>query len=113
MAEGSGLHRMLVPLDGSALAEHAIPYAAALASRGAAVVLFQVVLTPDPKRDLLGRVKLGSEAVAEEESRQSRDVLQAIARKYASVLPGETRIEVAVGDPATEIVNAAERLSCG
>jgi nucleotide-binding universal stress UspA family protein len=57
------LHRILVPLDGSMLAEQAIPYALEMAQPGGELLLFRVLPGPDALAQ-----PVGGEPVAPDES---------------------------------------------
>jgi nucleotide-binding universal stress UspA family protein len=106
------LNRIMIPLDGSPAAEEAIAYAAPFAARGVQVVLFQVVSHVEPDRDLLGHVEHTETEEARRELALSRADLETVAQRWSAVLPTSPAIEAAVGDPAEEIVKAAERLGC-
>jgi nucleotide-binding universal stress UspA family protein len=112
MAEGMVIRRILVPLDGSELAEQAIPDAVALAANSAEIVLFQAVVNAEPERNLLGHVKHDSGEVAQRETELCLQNLQEIGRRWASILPGTPRYEVGFGEPAAAIVAASQRLDC-
>lgn len=112
MVEGLDIRRILVPLDGSELAEQAIPEAVALTANSAEIVLFQAVVKVEPERDLLGHVEHDRSEVAQREKDLCLRDLQEIGRKWAAILPGTPRYEVGVGEPAAAIVDAAQRLSC-
>lgn len=98
--------QILVPLDGSPLAQSALPYALALAdATQAPVQLFQVVPPPD--------VALDDIAHEDELSKQSEQ-LGIVKERLASVAQAlrapTRRIEIVAthGEPASEIVRAAE-----
>ena len=113
MAEdNSGFSRVLVPLDGSAVAEQAIPYAAALAPGRAEIVFLQVILEVEPHRTLLGKIDVPVEEAERNGRAQSLADLRETAARWAGVLAGEPAFEVAVGDAAEQIIAAATRLSC-
>jgi len=111
MTDAAPVAPILVPFDGSAAAEAALPFAAALAGPGGRVVLLQAVPEPQPIRNVLGDVVLEADrllaltrdaaaadlARADELLRQRRPAL-AIGR------------EVVTGEAATAIVDAAVRL---
>lgn len=99
--------RVLVPLDGSALAEQAIPYAAALAGPGEEITFVQVAPPPEPIVDpVRGKLPLTDQDIARYEDR-IRAGLAAIAKRWQTVVP-KVKLEVAFGDPAEEIVRLAE-----
>lgn len=106
--------RLLVPLDGSPLAEHAIPYARALAKPGTDITLIEVVPAP---RDLAGPFAF-SGIPAEEMLRFDREAaeryLDAAAAALRAATAGVTvRAVVEVGDPAVEIVRGAGQTAAG
>ncbi len=98
--------RIIVPLDGSPLAERALPYALALASAtGATVTLMQVVPSSHLMRDYYVRYDASMEA---EQAATAGAALEARARSLSSAtLP--INAYIAVGDAAEEIVRYAER----
>ncbi|MER3631970.1 MAG: hypothetical protein C4325_07275 [Blastocatellia bacterium] len=98
--------RVLVPLDGSALAEQAIPYAAALAGPGEEIAFVHVAPPPEPIVDpVRGKLPLTDQDIARYEDR-IRAGLAAIAQRWQAVVP-RVKLEVAFGDPAEEIVRLA------
>lgn len=99
---------VLVPLDGAAIAEQAIPFAAALPGPGGRLAFVQVIPGVEPIRDLLGRVTVPEGAVEDVEEDRARAELGEIAGRWASLLPGGPELVVAVGDPAEAIVRVAE-----
>lgn len=101
-------HVLLVPLDGSAVAEQAIPVAAVLAGADGRLVFVQVIPGVEPVRDLVGRVSIPEEAVEDQEEARAAAVLRATAERWRGILPGEPEIAVEVGDPADRIVRLAE-----
>ena len=109
---GPGVERILVPLDGSMVAEQTIPNAAALAAKNAEITFFQVILEVHPERNLIGHVVVPAVEIEHRARMQSLDHLRDVAERWRSVLPREPRFEVAVGDPPKEIIAAAKRLSC-
>ncbi|MBI4299931.1 MAG: universal stress protein [Chloroflexi bacterium] len=91
--------RILVPLDGSAAAESALPYAEEIAARsGADLILFSVC---DP--DALGMENLYRSYLEHVAERVQRELPAWGAQKEQSVLR-----EVALGHPAVEILEYAE-----
>src|SRR5215211_3844475 len=107
-----GLERILVPLDGSAVAEQSIPYVAALAAENAEITFIQIVLEAHSERDLLGHVVVPAGEVGHRSRMQGLDHLRDAADRWRSILPVEPRCEVSIGDPIKEIIAAAKRLSC-
>jgi nucleotide-binding universal stress UspA family protein len=120
--------RILVPLDGSALAEQALPYARAVGGTGAELILQAVVPPAEARSDLdgiellaLGVVPAAADralqehvvATVEEVQAQSeavaRERLLAAARTWLDDRTNYT-VRVAPGDPAEEILRAVAEL---
>ena len=103
------LQPVLVPLDGSALAEQALPYAQALVAPGGALTLLKVVEPSESIHGLSGRLLVSVEDAQRMLEFQAHEELQ----KAEATLHGEpplVRQEVTRGDPAEEILRiAAER----
>jgi nucleotide-binding universal stress UspA family protein len=102
---------MLIPLDGSELAKSAIPLAQALAGADGNMLLLQVLPPSDPIRDNLG-VALVSEDMAgswhmEEVQRDLDAFAETLRLRMQSAIA--VKAAVTVGDPATEILNSAQR----
>ncbi|HET7853782.1 MAG TPA: universal stress protein, partial [Candidatus Methylomirabilis sp.] len=99
--------QIFVPLDGSALAERILPHVQSIAKgTGANVVLFRVASS----------APAAMAAEAPTEVRKLLEVEQARAAKYLEGVAKRlkdaglaTKIEVSVGEPAVEIVMAAEK----
>lgn len=111
MTDAELLAPILVPFDGSAAAEAALPFAAAFAGIHGRVVLVQVIAEPQPIRDVLGDVVLNADRLLS----LTRDAAVADLERAAALLARqdprlsiETRVEV--GDPATATVDLAARL---
>jgi nucleotide-binding universal stress UspA family protein len=101
---------ILVPLDGSAIAEQAIPYAQTLLPDGGDLVALRVVPEPEPPlTELLGALETTLDGAADPELAAARaDLARAQTRLADPRL--QWTIAAARGDPATEIVQvAAER----
>ncbi|HET8523067.1 MAG TPA: universal stress protein [Thermomicrobiales bacterium] len=100
---------ILVPVDGSPLAEQALPYAAALASKNTTIRLLLVLRDPEPVRDLLGRETISREDVLNQWRDAATASLHQLAertRQYAGDLVFD--VEVTVGDPAEQILKVAQ-----
>jgi nucleotide-binding universal stress UspA family protein len=97
--------RILVPLDGSKLAEQAIPHAATLAEQFGAEIVLLKVLGPLPDPSMAGRgVVRSAEAASAQLARDYLEVVAANLRDQA--IPTQTgTIE---GKPYIEIVRFAE-----
>jgi nucleotide-binding universal stress UspA family protein len=100
---------ILVPVDGSPLAEQALPYAAALASNNTTIRLLLVLRDPEPVRDLLGREAVSRDEVLQQWRDAATASLRQLAdrtRQYAGDLA--FNVEVTVGDPAEQILKVAQ-----
>lgn len=101
--------RALVPLDGSALAEAALPAAADLVGTTGELVLVTVLQPPDHvERDENGRVLAYLDQQEEALTREARDYLSQLAQQLAHLYPGmRVSAYVRIGEPAPGIVVAA------
>ncbi len=100
---------ILVPLDGSPLAEQVLPYAQALLPPGGELTLLGVVEEPGAMHGMLGPLLVDVEALQDTFEQIARDHL----RRAESVIQDENRLvrlEVARGDPAEQIVRVATEL---
>jgi nucleotide-binding universal stress UspA family protein len=98
----------MVPLDGSPLAEQALPYARALATPATEIVLLEVVPWADEVRTVLGKLVATAAEVQEAYEASAREELEEARRTWLGDQPKVT-LEVAAGDPAEQILWAAER----
>lgn len=99
--------RILVPLDGSELAERILPHVEAIAKGTGAEIL--LLRTTDPRHG----------AIAAEAATEARKWIEADRAQAAKYLDGTakrlrdlglaTKLEVLVGEPAVEILTAAEK----
>ncbi len=90
---------ILVPLDGSPLAEQVLPYAQALLAPGAELTLLDVVEEPEAIHGMSGRLLVPVEDAQRVLEHQAHEYLQ----KAEATLHGEqpqVRLEVTRGDPA-------------
>src|SRR5262245_51973138 len=101
---------LLVPLDGSTLAEEAIPYASAVAGSGGQLHLVQVTPDPEPVPGPLGQVTATETATqADVESaylESARQGLRQAADRWQAVAP-RVEVEVVSGDTAEVILRVA------
>lgn len=99
--------RILVPLDGSEVAERILPHVQAIAKGTAAEVL--LLRTTDPRHGSIA-AEAATEARKWVESDQARATkyLEGVAKRLTDV-GIKTRVEVLVGEPAVEILSAAEK----
>lgn len=98
---------ILVPLDGSPLAEQAIPYALSLIAPGGAITLLRVIPRPEPIHDPLGGILMSEQEVlgryrvmAGQEAVNARERWKDETRATIDVM-------IEVGDPADEIMRCA------
>lgn len=99
---------ILVPIDGSPLAEQALPYARALPRPDDTLLLLRVV----PLAESIAAAMTGSVIASEDEVgamwKQAADGELAQAAGHAGVEASRVETEVAVGDPAEQIVATAQ-----
>jgi len=96
------IRNILVGYDGSEAAAHALTFAAGLARAfGASLHVLAVVRPPE----FGGMVE--TEAVIEQSREHHHNVLRGVQSKYAHE-PFKTRVHIAVGHPAEQIVRFAE-----
>jgi len=112
MTEFNAIKRILVPLDGSALAEQAIPFAVAVAHAETEIVFVRVASSAEPIRDVLGRVAVHTDEVEEVVVDRSTEDLRAAAGRWPDLNQDRVSYVVRVGDYATEILCAAEENGC-
>lgn len=105
---------ILVPLDGSPIAEQALAYAQAIAQAGTEIVLLRVLPVPETAPDCSGRLIV---AIDEGRRRLQQFVRHDLYRKanHLRSTPPAPRVQVVVadGDPAAEILRAAADLRVG
>ncbi len=101
--------QILVPLDGSALAETVLPHAAVLArATGSTLTLLRVILSPllmHPELGIAPGVVLTAEALEIQEA-EARTYLETVAARLEAVSL-TVRTALVEGDPATTIVGWA------
>jgi nucleotide-binding universal stress UspA family protein len=96
---------ILVPLDGSTFAEHALPYALALARRGAARLTLATVSTPLAEAYVEGLYFSAAELEQEIEGRH-RDYLDAVAKRVSAKTSVPVTTEVRHGEVAESLAAA-------
>src|SRR5207248_781009 len=108
----SGQRPILIPLDGSELAEKALPYAAALAQeRRVPLLLVRVVEVHGVVRANLSTAAM-TDLIVEEDWKEAEQYLSGRVQALRGIAPGlVVRPALPIGDPAVEIL-AAER-ACG
>lgn len=107
LENGGGYRRIIVPLDGSVLAEHALPTAVSLARTENATVLLLFVLLPSAsaERNEL-RSPIGN--VSQREVSDVQSYLDNVLLQYGTRVQMTTRIVVASDDVPSAILRAAE-----
>lgn len=98
--------KILLPLDGSALAERILPHAEGIAKgTGATVYLFRAV----PRHfEITTEAATEARKWYEAEQAEAGKYLEGVAKRLADV-GVTTRLEVFVGEPAVQILTAAEK----
>jgi nucleotide-binding universal stress UspA family protein len=104
--------RILVPLDGSPLSEHALAYAAALSRPGSTVTLLHVD-TPEAAVNpaMLEVVVAAQSGEVPIDDENQASVLTAIAERWKTSINGAIASLVVFGDPKTEILRTAAEIS--
>ena len=97
---------ILVPLDGSPLAEQALPYAQALLAPGAELTLLEVVEEPEPIHGMAGRLLVPVEDVQRMFKQRAQDDLKRAEERLRGKRP-PVRVEVVGGDPTKQILRVA------
>jgi nucleotide-binding universal stress UspA family protein len=106
MESGATPPGILVPLDGSSLAEQVLPYAQALLAPGAALTLLEVVEDVEPVYGVRGRLLVPVEDARRLFEHRAQDDLKRAEEK----LHGErtaVHVEVVGGDPTEQILRVA------
>lgn len=99
--------RVLVPLDGSSLAEQAIPYAAALAGPDEEILLLHVAPELKQRRDDHGALLPMTETDLSRYDHHLRETVTVAAGHWRPVAP-RVAVEVVYGDPAEEILRVTD-----
>lgn len=102
------MQRVLVPIDGSAPAEAAIPYAESLLAPEGEIILHRVVPVPEPVSALLPNTQSASRDDVRDwwHNRARRDFK--FAREHVTIDPERVHELLTEGDPATEIARQAK-----
>jgi nucleotide-binding universal stress UspA family protein len=99
---------VLVPLDGSAQSEQALPFAMAIAGQGGSVILLQAIPDAEPLRKPFGAVTMSAEEVLQMLTNLAEADLDRAEAHWADVAPEVTITKKAVsGDAATVILDTA------
>jgi len=102
---------LLVPLDGSPRSEEALPYALAVAGRGAAITVLHVVPDAEPLRKPLGQImKTAEEVLAELSDEALADLNAAVGRADAAGAGVTVDPVVRFGNVADTILDVADEL---
>lgn len=99
-------NKILVPLDGSTLAEQAIPYARAVAQDDGTLIYAQIVPKADAIHGLTGGTVASAGDVAALFNQTATTDLQNAASRWTSIAPNY-EIAIASGDPAEQILQMA------
>ncbi len=102
--------RIAVPVDGSELAEHAIPYASAVAGREGMVTLIHVMPDPEPLRGLFGTEMASVVEVQRMEHDAASLMMDDIATRWSERLGTNFSNSIVSGDPAESILSAAAEM---
>ncbi|MCC6944111.1 MAG: universal stress protein [Thermomicrobiales bacterium] len=104
--ERSNPIKVLVPLDGSALALQAIPYASALAGSSGSLIFTSIVPVAEPKRDERGWTMPLTEQDQDRVASRAAEYLEQIAERWVNG-HGPAHVVVSAGDAAEEILRIA------
>jgi len=106
-----GFNRILVPLDGSELAEQAIPYARAVARDAGTLIYAQVVPKAEAIHGLTGGTVASANEVGALFEQTATGDLEKAAQRWREIAPNyETAI--GVGDPTETILRIAKERDC-
>ncbi len=103
--------RLLVPLDGSPLAEQAIPYASALASSHGTLLFLEVTPDTEPVYGFLGNQRASRDEVNATFVEAAQKDLAATQERWHEITPAVEAM-VTTGDPAAEILRVAAERKC-
>ena len=100
--------KLVVPLDGSEVAEQALPFAISLAGASGEICLIRVASPPDPFYDDVLRRYLP--VTDQDHERRESDALQALVETTSNYETAGSNVSFAVrtGDPAEELLKAAD-----
>lgn len=111
MAISTASPNVLVALDGSNLAECAVPYALAVRTPGSVLVLINAVPDPEPVHGLLGNTVTTKDDVTAIYRQTGQLILDAASEHLAAEIPVQKI--VTVGDPAEEILRTIPEKAVG
>lgn len=99
-------NKILVPLDGSTLAEQAIPYASAVAKNDGTLIYAQIVPKADAIHGLTGGTVASAGDVSALFNETAATDLNNAASRWTSIAP-QYEIAIASGDPTEQILQLA------
>jgi nucleotide-binding universal stress UspA family protein len=106
MSDGGAMERILVPLDGSADARAALPYAQALATPGTELILLTVVPVADEVIAGTGQMLVPPDQMSAIEEERARTAIEPVAEGLRQA-GHAVSVACAVGDPAARILDIA------
>jgi nucleotide-binding universal stress UspA family protein len=107
MTEPAVFTRILVPLDGTRLSEHALAFAAALSNAETTTTLLHVDEPEGATGAVVEAVVEAQDGAVPIDDEDQTKALNAVAERWRSVFKGAVEAGVAFGDPKTEILRAA------
>ncbi|MCA9860534.1 MAG: universal stress protein, partial [Thermomicrobiales bacterium] len=112
MSDAQSIQKLLVPLDGSETGERALPWARAVAGDHASIVLLEVMPVAMAVRSIGGQIIGDAETIQAGYRQIAEDQLNDAVAKW---LPEQQNVstEIAVGDPAEQIIDAALAQNAG
>jgi nucleotide-binding universal stress UspA family protein len=108
MTEPAVFTKILVPLDGTQLSEHALAFAAALSDAGTTTTLLHVDEPDGATGAVVEAVVEAQDGAVPIDDEDQTQALDAVAERWRSAYKGAVDIDVAFGDPKTEILRAAD-----
>jgi nucleotide-binding universal stress UspA family protein len=97
-------NRVLIPLDGSDLAEQAIPFAHAVTQDEGTMIYVQVVPEAEPLKSMTGGPVASAEEVAAIFNESAKGDLVRAAERWDGIAP-KYEVAIGVGDPADTILS--------
>lgn len=102
---GTMSDRIVVPLDGSPMAEQAIAYAAAIAGTTGEIIFLHVVPEPEPLRSLFGGQIASAEEVLGMAKETGAALMTETVGRWQAALQVEPQIRIETGDPAEAVLD--------
>lgn len=109
--QGMAVNHILVPLDGSSLAEQAVPYALAIVKPGGTVTLFRAVPKPESIRDPLGGTLMTEQEVLTRHRLLAGESVVTAMTRWNEDRRAQIDVAIAVGEPVDEIHRAVQERS--